>query len=44
MIATKSHQFVVPNHSFQVAAAWKEAGRLKDLKIEDLNFQLGQVI
>jgi len=27
----------------KVALAWKEAGRLKDLKVEELSFQLGQV-
>lgn len=26
----------------QVVSAWKESGKLKDLKIEELNFQLGQ--
>jgi hypothetical protein len=25
-----------------MVSAWKESGRLKDLKIEELNFQLGQ--
>jgi hypothetical protein len=27
----------------RVALAWREAGRLKDLRIEELSFQLGQV-
>lgn len=31
------------SNTHQVASAWKEAGRLKDLKIEELSFQLGQV-
>lgn len=26
----------------QMVSAWKESGKLKDLKIEELNFQLGQ--
>lgn len=25
-----------------MVSAWKESGKLKDLKIEELNFQLGQ--
>ena len=27
----------------QMASAWKESGKMKDHKIEELNFQLGQV-
>lgn len=32
-----------PSLAPKVALAWKEAGRLKDLKIEELSFQMGQV-
>eukprot|EP00879_Flechtneria_rotunda_P023127 GHRR01024451.1.p1 GENE.GHRR01024451.1~~GHRR01024451.1.p1 ORF type:complete len:727 (+),score=362.63 GHRR01024451.1:102-2183(+) len=43
--AQSSKGVMAPHHGVgKVVSAWRESGKLKDLKIEELNFQLGQAV